>query len=119
MSTWGIFAITISIVLGIGLAVLYSTLRALREKRLLAKMVYTDAVIVDVRSPAEFHLGHYHDAINIPHTEIIERASEIGDVSTPVVLYCTGGARSKIALEQLKAIGFHKVINGLSMRNLP
>jgi rhodanese-related sulfurtransferase len=67
------------------------------------------AVVVDVRTPAEFGTGHVAGARNIPYDEIGRRAGEIGPPSTPVVVYCSGGKRSAVARQELVRLGFEKV----------
>ncbi|MBL8992074.1 MAG: rhodanese-like domain-containing protein, partial [Spirochaetia bacterium] len=75
------------------------------------------AKIIDVRTPEEFRLGHYPDAVNIPVDQIAGRISELGqDKSVPIVAYCASGGRSASALRTLVASGFTDVTNagGLS-----
>jgi rhodanese-related sulfurtransferase len=71
--------------------------------------VEAGAVVVDVRTPQEYAAGHVPGARNIPDDSIFERADEIGDPSTPVVLYCQTGRRSAIAIQALEVLGFEKL----------
>jgi phage shock protein E len=70
------------------------------------------ALIVDVRSAAEYQAGHFPDAINIPVGEIAERSSELGDPSRPIVVYCRSGHRSAAAKALLDKAGFTNVTDG-------
>jgi NADPH-dependent 2,4-dienoyl-CoA reductase/sulfur reductase-like enzyme/rhodanese-related sulfurtransferase len=66
------------------------------------------AVLVDVRSAAEFRAGHLPGARHIPHTELRGRLDEI-PAGTPVLLYCASGYRSYLALRVLRQHGWPDV----------
>lgn len=70
------------------------------------KLVAAGVKVIDVRTPAEFEAGHVPGAINIPHDQMAARHAEIGPPSTPVLLYCKTGPRTKPATEALRAAGF-------------
>ena len=71
-----------------------------------------EATWIDVRSAGEFDAGHVEGAVNIPHTEIVERISEVtGDKDATLYLYCRSGRRSGIAADALAEAGFSKAIN--------
>jgi rhodanese-related sulfurtransferase len=65
-----------------------------------------DMLLIDVRTPGEFSMGHVPGAVNIPHTELAER---LGEVPTHhekrVVLYCESGRRANIAEGILQQAG--------------
>jgi len=70
------------------------------------------AVVVDVRTDAEFRQGHLPEAIHIPYDEIVARRAELpADQNRPIVLYCRSGRRSGIAKQSLEQLGFTKAIN--------
>lgn len=78
------------------------------------------ALVVDVRTPAEFAGGHYRGAINIPVGELSARMEQLGpDKSKPIVLYCHSGARAVSAKHTLTAAGFTDVINAGSLHHMP
>jgi phage shock protein E len=78
-----------------------------------------DVVYVDVRSPEEFAAGHVENAINIPHTEMRERYSELESFrDDAIVVYCRSGRRSGIALDVLEDVGFENVRNGGGLSDL-
>jgi phage shock protein E len=68
------------------------------------------ARLVDVRSPAEYAMGHIAGAQNVP-VEQITQVAAAWDKSTPIVVYCATGARSYNAAQWLAANGFAKVYN--------
>lgn len=71
-----------------------------------------DALVLDVRSPAEFGGGHVPNARHIPATEIGKRMAELDKwKNKPVVVHCATGNRSQNAAKILKAGGFQEVFN--------
>ncbi|MDD4427978.1 MAG: FAD-dependent oxidoreductase [Paludibacter sp.] len=69
-------------------------------------------LVVDVRTPGEFHSGAYPDAINIPLDELQSKLEELGNKDREITLYCASGARSAYAQRMLMQLGFTKVKNG-------
>lgn len=70
-----------------------------------------NALIVDVRSSAEFAKGHVKGAINIPAV-LIEDVEKIApDKDTPLFLHCLSGHRSGMATRKLKQMGYTNVTN--------
>ena len=77
-----------------------------------------DALIVDVRTPAEFKAGHYPGAMNIPLSSIPSRISEFGPPDGTIVVYCRSGRRSGIAQRLLEQAGYQNAINGGGLRDM-
>lgn len=72
-----------------------------------------DAIVIDVRSQKEWDGGHVEKAVHIPHTEIVERISEVtNDKDAKIVVYCAVGGRAGKAKTALEGIGFTNVENG-------
>jgi rhodanese-related sulfurtransferase len=67
-----------------------------------------NALILDVRSPAEFARGHLPEALNVPHTEVRARLEEIREAAAgrPVRVHCASGFRSYLAHRILVQAGF-------------
>lgn len=64
------------------------------------------AVIIDVRSPEEFAIGHVDGAINVPLHALTGRVPEYPR-DTPFITVCTkGGGRSEQAASTLRGLGF-------------
>ncbi len=76
------------------------------------------AVILDVRTPAEFQGGAYPGALNIPVQELDRRLGEVPK-GKPVVVYCASGMRSASAERLLRARGFADVVNGGGLSQMP
>jgi len=70
--------------------------------------VRAEALVLDVRSEAEFATGHIPDALNIPHTRLRDRLDEVRDAADgrPVRVLCAAGVRSNIAHRILANNGF-------------
>lgn len=74
------------------------------------------AVVVDVRSKAEFASGHLKGSINIPLQDLSRSTSRINK-SKPVIVCCASGMRSSSAKSILKGEGF-EVYNGGGWQSL-
>lgn len=64
----------------------------------------TNAIVVDVRDPAEFAAGHLPNARNIPLAEIDKRAADLPQ-GKPVLVCCASGSRSGRAVAALRQGG--------------
>jgi len=54
-------------------------------------------LLLDVRTPFEYDAGHIAGAVNIPHTQLEDRLSEVRSGSRHgVVLYCMRGPRARV-----------------------
>ncbi|WP_026706779.1 rhodanese-like domain-containing protein [Flavobacterium frigidarium] len=76
-----------------------------------AELMQQSAVILDVRSPAEFKQGHIKGALNMPLNELEKLVSKIKKDSI-VITCCASGMRSASAKNILKNSGYEKVYNG-------
>ncbi len=77
------------------------------------------ALLVDVRSPAEYAGGHLQGACLMPLPQLAQdMATLCSDLSRPVVVYCAAGVRSASAVDQLRELGYQQVINGGSIGRL-
>ena len=70
------------------------------------------AILVDVREESEFAAGHVRGAVHLGKG-VIERDIEgqYPDRETPLYLYCGGGFRSALAADNLRKMGYNKVVN--------
>lgn len=71
-----------------------------------------DGVWIDVRSEEEFQQGHLENAVNIAHTEIGEKISQLKlSKDAQINLYCRSGRRAEAAMAELKKLGYSNVTN--------
>ncbi len=77
----------------------------------LDELVAQGAVIVDVRSKAEFDGGHLNNSVNIP-LDVLKSSLDQLDQSKPIITCCASGIRSATAKNILKSRGFREVRNG-------
>jgi phage shock protein E len=88
-----------------------------RDSKLAHQLVeQQDALLLDVRTPAEYAEQHLDHALLIPHDELARRVGEVldaqgGDKHKPIVVYCRSGGRADTAKAVLLANGFTEVTN--------
>ena len=82
----------------------------------IAKLIKEGAIIIDVRSPAEFAKGANPKSVNIPLDVFASRLVEL-HASKTYVLCCASGGRSGMAEGQMKSKGFKKVFNAGPWKN--
>lgn len=70
------------------------------------------AVIVDVRTVAEFKTGHLKDAVNMPLDTISGQLQKIKKINKPVITVCRSGSRSGVATNILKKEGIEAYNGG-------
>lgn len=81
---------------------------------LIKEKVETGAMIVDVRTPEEFHAGRLKNSTNIPLATFETAIHEI-EKDKELLLYCRSGARSQMAANYLNSLGFNaKNIGGIN-----
>lgn len=76
------------------------------------------ALIVDVRTPAEYAAGNIPGSINIPLQDIQGRLNEFGSKEGYIIVYCRTGSRSGKAKTFLESQGYRNVINGGGLQNM-
>jgi len=77
-----------------------------------AMINHDDAIVLDVRSMAEFKDGHIVNAINIPLNGLANNVKQIEKHrDKPIVTVCRSGSRSGSACAILRKHGFENVKN--------
>lgn len=107
---------TLMVALAVGALILLVVLARLRAATASAEgaavPVPANAVVVDVRTPAEFAGGHAPRARNIPLDRLPNEFPRlVPDKGQAVFLYCRSGRRSGLAEQQLRALGYTNVHN--------
>jgi rhodanese-related sulfurtransferase len=70
------------------------------------------ALVIDVRTPAEFGAGHLPNAINIPLQQIESGAPlPLKDKNQVLLLHCQSGMRSAKATKLLSGMGYVNVFD--------
>lgn len=70
-----------------------------------------DYVILDTRTQEEYDERHIPGAILIPHDQIKDQAeSLLTDKDQLILVYCRSGRRSKLASEDLVALGYTNIM---------
>lgn len=77
----------------------------------LAKTINDNALLVDVRSLAEFSSGNVKGSINIPVDQIANQLVKFKEKDTNIVVFCRSGMRSSQAKSILEKNGFTTVTN--------
>jgi phage shock protein E len=70
------------------------------------------ALVIDVRTPAEFNSGHLPGAINLPLDGIeASLPRRVQDKNQVLLLHCQSGVRSGAARKKLNALGYANAFN--------
>jgi phage shock protein E len=104
--------VMVVVVFKLGLGPSAADRAAIKEK------IQQGAVVIDVRTPAEFSAGHYPAAKNIPLQDLGGRVGELGDRKRAIVVYCASGIRSAQAAKLLTAAHFADVTDAGGLSSL-
>ena len=70
------------------------------------------ALVLDVREPHEYEIGHVPDSLLIPLGQVVDRVGELEPHrGRTIVVICHGGKRSATACERLAGHGFGDLYN--------
>jgi rhodanese-related sulfurtransferase len=76
------------------------------------RLMNQGALLLDVRTRAEYDAGHIIDARHVPQEEVAQSAETLKRFKDKVVITCCeSGMRSAAAARVLKTQGFAKVVN--------
>lgn len=67
------------------------------------------AVLLDVRTPQEYRMGHIPASRSVPLQRLSQIDGQVDDHSTPLFVYCLAGARSRQAVMMLRSMGYRQV----------
>jgi phage shock protein E len=74
--------------------------------------LHKGALVIDVRTPAEFQERHLPGVVNIPLDRLgDEIARHTPDKARPLLLHCRSGTRSSMGTSTLKKLGYQHVFN--------
>ncbi len=77
-------------------------------------------IIIDVREPFEYMMGHVKGALNIPPSDLMKGAKKLVGVAkdAQLILYCRTGSRSNAAIQILQGLGYTNMINGINKQQV-
>jgi rhodanese-related sulfurtransferase len=76
------------------------------------RLMNQGALVLDVRSQAEFDAGHIREARHVPQEQVGSAAETLKKYKDKVIIaYCESGMRSGAAARVLRNQGFAKVVN--------
>ncbi len=81
------------------------------------ELIANKAIIIDVRTKAEYQNGHIKGSMNIPLQSLNTQLSKLKKEKT-IITCCASGSRSSVAKSILKSNGFTDVHNGGSWTRL-
>lgn len=89
-------------------------------KQQIEDLLKQNAVVIDVRTPEEFEMGHFKNALNIPYDQIEQHIKELEKFKDKtIIVYCRSGRRSGIAKKILEMNGFKNIVNGINLNYFP
>lgn len=84
------------------------------------------AILIDVREPGEWAVGHIAGATHIPRGTLEFKIGDaVSDKNARIVTYCAAGSRAALAASTLKQLGYAGAIasdagfDGLAKHGLP
>lgn len=86
------------------------TIDQITPAELSQRLPAVDALVIDVRSAAEWAAGHLPGALHIPLGYLVDRMDSLPR-SKALITQCQSGARSAIAASLLTKHGFERVLN--------
>lgn len=83
-----------------------------------AQLIQGGAVVLDVRTPSEFEMGHIPHAINIPVEKLRENMHLLANKQVSIIACCADGAKSWYAKNLLDSVGYSHVYDAGSWAKL-
>ncbi|WPU91721.1 rhodanese-like domain-containing protein [Mucilaginibacter sabulilitoris] len=77
-----------------------------------------DPIIIDVRTPEEYKMGHINGSLNISLAELEKGTPLSLDLKCPILTCCSHGVRSIQAVKILVNRGYQNASNGGAWTNL-
>ena len=88
----------------------YKTISSKEAQQMIEE--HKDALILDVRTAAEYESGHIPNAINLSNEDIqAGKVDSLKDKSQLIMVYCRSGNRSRQAAQKLAELGYTNVVD--------
>jgi len=81
------------------------------KKKMVGEFIEKEAIVLDVRTKAEYSIGAIQGSKNIPLQILSSNISDIKKLNKPIITCCASGIRSGTAASILKQNGI-EAING-------
>lgn len=81
------------------------------KKKMVGEFIEKEAIVLDVRTQAEYSIGAIPNSKNIPLQILSSNISDIKKLNKPIITCCASGMRSGTAASILKQNGI-EAING-------
>lgn len=84
-----------------------------------------DARVIDIRNSPEFREGHITGSMNVPFSQVSEKAAELVKLGKPIIVVCALGQVASTAAKTLKQAGATDIsflgdgISGWRQQGLP
>ncbi|MBU0973696.1 MAG: rhodanese-like domain-containing protein [Proteobacteria bacterium] len=114
MKETGVFDLFIGSLAGNLTVVEYNPINyeAVSAQKAMEVMAVFSPLILDVRTPQEYALGHIENSVLIPIGQLQTRLEELaGFKDDPILIYCATGNRSTVAAKILIDSGFSRIFN--------
>jgi phage shock protein E len=113
MGRRGLVAILLILIIILGAFLYYNLSSPLAMYPAEAKQLLKDGkfdAVVDVRTDAEWNMGHFPLAIHIPVNKLsLNLPQRIPDKNSKVLFYCNTSTRARIAAEEAQKMGYANV----------
>ena len=88
----------------------YKTISSTEAQQMIEDNKY--ALILDVRTAAEYESGHIPNAVNLSNEDIqAGKVDSLKDKSQLIMVYCRSGNRSRQAAQKLAELGYTNVVD--------
>lgn len=85
-----------------------------RAAQVQERLTAPDTLIIDVREPDEYRLGHLPSAINIPRGLLEFKLSgepTLQNLARPLIVYCKTSGRAALSVVAMQSMGYHNVVS--------
>ncbi len=89
----------------------------MQPKADLGALLQEGAIVLDVRTKAEYQRGHVKGSVNMPLDQLHQGLTKLNK-NKPIITCCASGMRSGVAKGVLEKAGFSNVHNGGSWHNV-
>ena len=90
------------------------TVKELISSEIHSKTTESNALLIDVREPEEYRLGHIAGSVNIPRGMLefkISNEPSLQNLTRPIIVYCKTGGRAALSSVAMQSMGFRDVLS--------